>query len=89
MVKLDTEVLIYDIGNFIVTSMTDEDRVISDEIISDGNSTVYIRNVKILNYFLNALRNHFPSMLEGKMDWLELYEKSEWYSQPRIEKRKV
>ncbi|UUE08202.1 hypothetical protein NMX13_10795 [Dickeya zeae] len=89
VVKSDTEVLIYDVGNFIVTYMTNEDRVISDEIISDGNSTVYIRNVKILNYFLNALKNHFPSMLEGKMDWLELYEKSEWYSQPRIEKRKV
>ncbi|MEQ4510342.1 MAG: hypothetical protein ABN480_07050 [Dickeya sp.] len=89
VVKSDTEVLIYDVGNFIVTYMKNEDRVISDEIISDGKSTVNIRNVKILNYFLNALVNHFPSMLEGKMDWLELYEKSEWYSQPGIEERKV
>jgi len=28
-------------------------------------------------------------MLEGRMDWLEAYEKSEWYSEPRVEKRKA
>ncbi|QHQ15453.1 hypothetical protein GMW39_05980 [Pectobacterium parmentieri] len=89
VVKSNTEVLIYDVGNFIVTYMTNEDRCIDDIIIPKEKSTVYIRNVKSLNYFLNALKHHFPSMLAGQMNWLDSYEKSEWYSQPRIEKRKV
>ncbi|CAG75029.1 conserved hypothetical protein [Pectobacterium atrosepticum SCRI1043] len=89
VVKSNTEVLIYDVGNFIVTYMTNEDRVIDDIIIPKERSTVYIRNVKSLNYFLNALKHHFPSMFAGQMNWLDSYEKSEWYSQPRIEKRKV
>ncbi|MBT9186602.1 hypothetical protein ILP31_21180 [Pectobacterium punjabense] len=89
VVKSNTEVLIYDVGNFLVTYMTNEDRVIDDIIIPKEKSAVYIRNVKSLNYFLKALKHHFPSMLAGKMNWLDSYEKSEWYSQPRIEKRKV
>ncbi|MBA0207160.1 hypothetical protein [Pectobacterium aroidearum] len=89
VVKSNAELLIYNVGNFIATYMTNEDRVIDDIIIPKGKPTVYIRNVKSLNYFLNALRHHFPSMLAGQMNWLESYEKSEWYSQPRIEKRKV
>jgi len=33
----------------------------------------------------NALKNRLPSMLKGNMDWLELYEKSEWYREPKYE----
>ena len=89
VVESNVEVLVYDIGNFISTYVTDEDRAIDDTIIPKEGTIVYIRNVTILGYFSNALRNHFPSMLAGKMDWLYLYEKSKWYNQPGIEKRQV
>ncbi|TDS72368.1 hypothetical protein C7434_1180 [Pantoea sp. PNA 14-12] len=82
----DTEMLKYDVRDFIITHMTDEDRVISDSISSVNGTSVYRRNVKSLHYFSNALKNHFSSMLEGNMDWFQAYEKSDWYRQPRIEK---
>lgn len=89
VVKSNAHVLRYDVRNFIATYMTDDDRVIENDVVPGEGSVVYIRNVKSLIYFSNALKNHFSSMLEGRMDWLQAYEKSEWYSEPRIEKRKV
>lgn len=88
VVKSEEYVLRYDVRNFIITYMTDDDRVIEKNVVPIEGNVVYIRNVKSLIYFSNALKNHFSSMLEGRMDWLEAYEKSEWYSEPRIEKRK-
>lgn len=87
LVQSDSEVLKYDVRNFIITQMTDEDRAISDSVFPVGGTPAYRRNVKSLHYFSNALKNHCSSMLEGKMDWLRAYEKSDWYSQPRIEQR--
>lgn len=89
VVKSNACVLKYDVRNFIVTYMTDDDRVIENNAMPIEGNVVYIRNVKSLIYFSNALKNHFSSMLEGRMDWLEAYEKSEWYSEPKIEKRKI
>ncbi|WP_256852906.1 hypothetical protein [Pantoea sp. Fr+CA_20] len=89
LIKSHSHVLSYYVRNFIATYITDDDRVVEYNIVSIKGSFVYIRNLKSLSYFSNALKNHFPSMLEGRMDWLEAYEKSEWYSEPRIEKRKV
>ncbi|UDJ80724.1 hypothetical protein [Kosakonia oryzae] len=88
VIKSDNEMLKYNVRDFIVTYMTNEDRVIDDSAIPTDETAVHIRNVKSLFYFSNALKNHFPSMLEGKMDWLDAYKKSDWYSQPRIEKIK-
>lgn len=88
VVKSGNEMLKYNVRDFIVTYMTNEDRIIDDSVIPTGANGVHIRNVKSLFYFSNALKNHFSSMLEGKMDWLGAYKKSDWYSHPRIEKIK-
>lgn len=89
LIKSHQDVLVYYVRDFIVTYMTDDDRVVEPDIENFKGNFVYIRNLKSLCYFSNALKNHFTCMLEGRMDRLEAYEKSEWYSEPRIEKRKV
>ena len=89
VIKENNEVTKYQVKNFIVTGMTDEDRVVDNVFIPPDESDVYKRNVKALSYFANALQNHFSSMLEGKMDWFAAYEKSAWFSPPVTEKRRV
>jgi len=51
----DTEMLKYDVRDFIITHMTDEDRVISDSISSVNGTSVYRINVKSLHYFTISL----------------------------------
>ncbi|MRS91766.1 hypothetical protein GJV04_17220 [Enterobacteriaceae bacterium RIT714] len=89
VIKNDTEVVTYNVRDFIITYMTDADRTISEITFTADQNEVYKRNIYSLNHFANALKNHFPAMLEGRMDWLELFEKSEWYRKPRVENRKA
>lgn len=83
-----SEILQYNIRNFIATHLTDKDRDISGFIFPAGVSVIQSRDLRDLNYLANALQNHFPSMLEGTMEWLESYEKYIWYQKPLIRKRR-
>jgi len=89
LIKSHSDVLSYYVRSFIVTYMNDDDRIVVCNIENFKDNFVYTRNLKSLCFFSNALKNHFSCMLEGRMDWLEAYEKSEWYSEPRVEKRKA
>jgi len=85
--KTDNSVLVYNLRDFIITQMKDEDRAIPENAVQPGWSEVYKRNICSLYHFSNALKNRLPSMLKGNMDWLELYEKAEWYREPKYENR--
>lgn len=89
VIRNDIEVVTFNVRDFIITYMTDADRKISEITFTADQNEVYKRNIYSLNHFVNALKNHFPAMLEGRMDWLELFEKSEWYREPIVENRKA
>lgn len=75
----DKEIKVYSCGNYFAEKYDAGDRI---NLLNGKGAEILIRNELII--IANGLQNKWKNVLEGKIEWIENYKKSKWFSVDRL-----
>lgn len=79
----DNDLIEYPFNNFVVSSVTKEDRVGIER--KEG---LYEHALTDLRIIVKSLENHLSEILQGKTEWFEIYRKSKYGYEPHLSELK-